>query len=513
MKSCFITCGNFDKLEAKLYPNFTKSESEIEKMLINLIDINPYTIDSVETSQVEKHPFPPFITSTLQQEAAVKLKMSAFVTMQTAQKLYEKGYITYMRTDSCNLSKDASFTIKEFINKDFGSKYYKYRTFTNKDSSQEAHECIRPTYINTQVLEPELQNAPALQKLYDLIWCRTIASQMASAIYDCQNIKIINSHQSFKNKYFKTTNKKLFFDGFLKVYQIDNVDTDVCGTNNFVDIKKGESITLSSLHCTETFDYTNSRYSEPTLIRKLEQLGIGRPSTYVSILNTIQQRSYVQVANVDGVEKEILDIVVDSKKNLKKKKKKIKIGIDKKKFVPTDTGLKVNSFLEDHFANLINYNYTAELEKKLDVIAEGKLNFQNVLNELYKILKPNVDKLSSKISISESSQSKSKINLGEDSEGTKYCVLKSKNGWVIKKDFKETKSSLFFAITDVADPTTLTLQEAIDRAVDGKLLGIYRGKEIFVLRGKYGPYIKYGNKNINLKGNDKITFEIAKKLV
>ena len=496
-KSCFITCGQFEKLEAKLYPNYKEKPSHPE--LINLITINPYYVSSIETKKVDKNPFPPFITSTLQQESSSKLKIGAAVTMQLAQKLYEKGHITYMRTDSCSINKETSATIQKFIKDTFGSEYYRYRTYKNKESAQEAHECIRPTYISNTTIDDATGDE---QRLYSLIWKRTIASQMEPAVYDCQVITIKNTNKSFENKYFKTTNKKLAFDGFLKVYDVEIEDKDEV----FIDLKKNDKINLNSLTCKEEFDYTNSRYSEASLIKKLEQLGIGRPSTYVSILNTIQQRNYVQIANIDGVEKDAVEISVDKNKKVKEKSKKVKIGIDKKKYTPTDIGVTVTKFLQEHFPSLLDYSYTSDLEKQLDVIAEGKLSYQNVLNDIYTLIKPKMEKL--RLQLGKDKDSKS---LGKDKDGTSYSIINSKNGWVIKKDFKDVKSSLFFGIEE--SEQTMSLEEAIEKSESGKLLGTHRGKPVFVLEGKFGPYLKYGTKNINLKGNANITFEIAKKLL
>jgi DNA topoisomerase-1 len=505
-QSCFIGCGTFNKsgeksFQAKMYPNInSKNLDEIKKSLINLMDVNPYQIKTVELKQVEKHPFPPFTTSTLQQEAFSRLKFSAGVTMQLAQKLYEKGYITYMRTDSCNLSKDASSLIKTFIHNEFSEKYYKYRTYKNKESSQEAHECIRMTNVDTK----QIEESDSEQKLYELIWKRTIASQMAPALYDCQTITIIPQNTKI-DSYFKTTNKKLAFDGFLKVYDIEEEES------SFIDIKKGDLTYLTLLECKEEYDYKNCRFTEASLIKKLEQLGIGRPSTYVSILNTIQQRSYVQIANIDGIDKNVLEISIDNKKKIKEKTKKVKIGIDKKKFVPTDVGIKVNAFLEENFNYLLDYAYTAELENKLDIIANGKLNYQIVLNDLYNLLKPTVDKLISKSKLITNSNNLNIKSIGEDTDGTKYSILKSKNGWVVKKDFKNAKSSIFFGIEE--SQKQMSLEKAIEISKSGKFLGTHRGKDIFVMDGKFGAYLKYGTKNINLKGNDQITFDIAKKLI
>jgi DNA topoisomerase-1 len=502
MRSCFITCGQFEltKFEAKLYPNYYEKPSHAE--LINLITINPYYVSDIETKKVNKNPFPPFITSTLQQEASSKLKIGASTTMQLAQKLYEKGNITYMRTDSTSINKEASASILKFVKDTYGSEYYKYRTYKNKESAQEAHECIRPTYITNVTIDDA---TPDEKRLYDLIWKRTVASQMEAAIFDCQIVTIKNKDKSFKDKYFKTTNKKLAFDGFLKVYNVEENDKDEV----FIDINKNDNINLTSLTSKQEYDYTNSRYSEASLIKKLEHLGIGRPSTYVSILETIQKRNYVQIANIDGVEKDSIEISIDKNKKVKEKVKKIKIGTDKKKYTPTDIGLNVTKFLQEHFPTLLDYGYTSGLEKQLDIVAEGKMNYQEVLNNIYALIKPKMEKLRSELA-SSSSSSNAK-SLGTDNEGTSYSVIHSKNGWVIKKDFKNTKSSLFFGIDE--SEKNMSLEEAIRQSESGKLLGTYRGKPVFVMVGKFGPYLKYGTKNINLKGNADITFEIAKKLL
>jgi DNA topoisomerase-1 len=489
LKTHFVVHGNFGKIEAKL---ISFPEKEINKeVLLSIKKVSPYIVDSVESKQTERSPPAPFITSTLQQEASSRLKFSPAVTMQVAQKLYEKGYITYMRTDSCSISKGISDEISNYIKTTFTDKYYTFRTFKNKVNSQEAHECIRPTQIKTDFIDEDNNE----NKLYQLIWKRTIASQMVNAIYDNQIITIK------KESYiFKTTNKKLNFDGFLKVYH----DTDKEDDATFIDIKKGELLELKVLKAKEEFNYHNSRYTEASLIKKLEDLSIGRPSTFVSILNTIQKRTYVVIGNAQGVEKEILEITIDTTYN--EKKKKVIVGADKKKFIPTETGIQVNNFLEQHFSNIFNYSFTAELENKLDLIAEGKLHYQSVLNDTYSLLLP---KLNSK---SNYSSNPNVISLGTDQEGSTYTVMSTKFGWTIKKDYSNVKDSLFVGIgEDIKD--TITLDSAIEKFTDTKLLGIYRNKGVYLIKGKFGPYIKYNKKNISLRGNENPTFEAVKKLL
>lgn len=486
LKSNFVVHGNFGKIDAKLisYP-----EKEITKdTLLNIKKVSPYTVDSVETKQTERTPPAPFITSTLQQEASTRLKFSPAVTMQLAQKLYEKGYITYMRTDSCFISKGVSDEICKYIKDTYNDNYYVFRTFKNKANSQEAHECIRPTQIKTvSIDENENEN-----RLYSLIWKRTIASQMANAVYDNQIITIK------KNMYlFKTTNKKLNFDGFLKVY----TDPDTETNDTFIDIQVKDILDLKVLKAKEEFNYHNSRYSEVSLIKKLEDLSIGRPSTFVSILSTIQKRTYVIIGNASGIEKEILEITIDN--SYKEKKKKVIVGGDKKKFIPTETGIQVNNFLEQHFSNIFNYSFTAELENKLDLIAEGKLNYQSVLNEIYSLMKP---KLTSNFS------NPNVNSLGTDNDGATYVILSTKFGWAIKKDYPNVKDSLFVGINE-NERDTITLEKAISCFADTKLLGVYRNKGVYLLKGKYGPYIKYNKKNISLNGNENPNFEAVKKLL
>jgi DNA topoisomerase-1 len=505
MKSNFIVNGNFGKLEAKLYPNYQTIDTEIiKKELINMIEINPYFVSNVEIKETERSPPSPFITSSLQQEASNKLKFNPATTMQIAQKLYEKGYITYMRTDSCSIDKNSSALISKYIKKEYGEDYYKYRTFKNKENSQEAHECIRPTYINNPVIDEE--NTDNEKKLYELIWKRTIASQMANAIYENQIITIENKDTSFKGKYFKTTNKKLIFDGFLKVYNDSNSTQE-----EFIDIKKDEKISLNSAVAKEEFNYNNSRYSEASLIKRLEDLLIGRPSTYVSILGVIQKRDYVKITNVEGISKDVSEISVDSKKKIKEKVKKITIGGDKKRFIPTETGIQVNNYLEENFSNIFNYQFTAELENKLDIIAQGKgIDQQEILNEIYTLIKPKVDSLTKARVIIYKSENRF---IGEDVLGTKYTILKCKNNYAIKKDFPNIRESLFFGI-DEDKKDSLTLEEAVEMTKDLRLLGVFRNKPVFLTKGAYGPYIKYGTKNISLKGhNENISFDIAKKLL
>jgi len=487
LKSQYTVNGVFEGIEAKLVH---REIADIKQELTYLWGINPYFVEDVIITQSQRNPPAPFITSTLQQEASSVLKMSAQQTMSVAQKLYEEGLITYMRTDSTAIGPDFSSKIEAHILEHFGSNYNHPRIYKNKEFSQEAHECIRPTDVNRKDDNP----------LYELIWRRTVASQMESAVYDNQKIVISNLDANFKPRQFEANNKQLVFDGFLKVYghEIEEV-------SNFITVEKGVPIKLESLKATETFNYSNSRYTEATLIKKMEALGIGRPSTYANIIKTILDRGYVEVKDVEGIIKDTTEWTIKGGKNARvtEKAKKVKIGFEKKKFVPTQNGIDITEFLLKHFSEIMNYNFTAEMEKTLDDIAEGKNQMQVVLNTFYDKFNPIIEGLVS-------APKKNKNILGIDTSGNEYSIVAGKYGLTLMKKYTEGENTVqFFPLPKEG----LTLEEAIEATKDSRLLGIYRKKPIFEIRGKFGLYLKYGDKNFSLRECGPVEFDIAKKLV
>lgn len=366
--------GCFEKMTATLAHSPPGMSPEEE--LVYLANINPYYIHDVKESLATESPPPPFTTSTLQQAAATTLKFPVDVTMKVAQKLYEAGHITYMRTDSTAISKDFSFSLTRQIKATYGDKYYQYRAYKNNGLSQEAHECIRPTDITVTLLNDATDQE---QRLYNLIWQRVVASQMASATYEVFTLLILNKDKSFGKRTFTTVQKNLLFDGFLCIY---NVKKPVKGDRR---LSKGETIKVSSLLYSERFNYSNSRYSEASLVKKMEQVGIGRPSTYVSTIQTILKRRYVIISDqVYGITKTTTEMRIKAgEKKVKSKEKQTMIGHEKKKFIPTSSGRLITSYLQAHFPSTFNVAFTSSMEESLDRIATGKVKSQEVLSNFY----------------------------------------------------------------------------------------------------------------------------------
>ena len=357
-----------------------KTKSDIDTLILN-IKLDPiFKIFNINKIERNRNPPQPFTTSTLQQEASYKLKFSLKTTMQVAQKLYEKGLITYMRTDSPNLSKQSLIEIKNFISKDYGDNYYEYRQFKSKSSSaQEAHEAIRPTNINIINMDNSEE-----QKLYSLIWKRTVASQMKPAKYYDQNIIIKNSLYIK----FKCTNSELIFDGYLKLYNTEILDSDS------IIFDKNSKISWSTINIKEFYTNPSLRYNEASLVKKLEELGIGRPSTYANIISKIQEHEYIKISNIKGIEKNINNYILKYK-NLKiiNKTTKQNIGNEQSKFIPTEDGIKITDFLIKNFPDILDYNFTSNMELLLDNIANGELIWFEVLNKFYNVFKNQLYKI------------------------------------------------------------------------------------------------------------------------
>jgi DNA topoisomerase-1 len=363
------------------------------KIIVISVRSNPnFYITNLETEERNQNPPQPFITSSLQQESSYKLKFQLKKTMILAQKLYEKGLITYMRTDSPTLSNEALNNIKIYILEDsnLGESYYQFRQFKAKGkNAQEAHEAIRPTHFNIFNLSEQQLNNTDEEKLYQLIWNRTVASQLKPAKYNDQYIKLSNNYNEFEG-----TNSTLIFDGYLKLYKdIDEEDSKHIKINE--DFKKN-IVDWNAIFFKETFKSPSLRYNEALLVKKLESLGIGRPSTYASIISKIQEHKYIKVGNIEGIEKKVNTYTL-TKKTFDKKITVQKIGNEKLKLLPTSDGFIITEFLLDKFPQIMDYKFTADMEYLLDEIAEGKKIWYEVLNSFYNILKEQLDKLDIKI--------------------------------------------------------------------------------------------------------------------
>lgn len=502
-----FTDGN-KSFRAELKRNFATKEETLD--FLELCKKATFKITKVETNQGKRTPAPPFTTSTLQQEASRKLGFSVSQTMRVAQTLYEAGKITYMRTDSVNLSDLALATTKAEVISIAGNKYHKLRKYTTKiKGAQEAHEAIRPTYMNTSEIDGTTQE----KRLYSLIWKRTIASQMADALIEKTNVEIAVSSSK---EVFVATGEVIKFDGFLKVYMEsrddDQDDTSEQGENLLPSLKTGQSLDRQDLTATQTYTRPPFRYSEASLVKKLEELGIGRPSTYAPTISTIQNRGYVEKKDIP-VEKQETTIITLKKDSIKEEIKASKTTFDKGKLVPTDIGMVVNDFLIENFPQILDYGFTANIEGDFDNIAEGKMNWRDELISFYEKFHPEVDK-----AVKKAGKTTGERFLGNDPKtGRPVFVRIGRFGTLAQiGDSKDEEKPVFAAMQKGQSLETITLEEALELFKLPLHLGSYQGKELIVATGRFGAYLKFGDTNISLpKGENplEMTFEKAVELV
>lgn len=474
-------------IKASLAHGF-KTEQEAEAFLADCQN-KEFTITDIEKKPVKKSPAPPFTTSTLQQEAARKLGFTVSKTMIVAQHLYESGHITYMRTDSVNLSSLCLNTTKEEIVKTHGAKYSKPRKFhTSAKGAQEAHEAIRPTYIS----EHEIAGNAQEKRLYDLIWKRTVACQMADAEAEKTTITI-----SADDVNFTATGEVITFDGFLRVYREsydDDAQTDDAEGLLPV-VKKGEKVQMNEMVATQRFTQHPLRYTEASLVKKLEELGIGRPSTYAPTISTIQQREYVEKGDKKGEERSY-EVLRLSNNKIKKMTKKEIVGKEKGKLMPTDIGTVVNDFLIQAFPEIVDYNFTANVEKDFDEIAEGKENWQQMMRDFYGKLEPMVDA---------TLQEKGEHKVGErylgDEPGTgkPVSVKIGRFGPMVQIGVaNEEEKPRFAQLNKGQSIATITLEEALELFKLPRTLGEYEGSEVSVGTGRFGPYVHHCKKYVSI---------------
>ena len=474
-------------IKASLAHGF-KTEQEAEAFLADCQN-KEFTITDIEKKPVKKSPAPPFTTSTLQQEAARKLGFTVSKTMIVAQHLYESGHITYMRTDSVNLSSLCLNTTKEEIVKTHGAKYSKPRKFhTSAKGAQEAHEAIRPTYIS----EHEIAGNAQEKRLYDLIWKRTVACQMADAEAEKTTITI-----SADDVNFTATGEVITFDGFLRVYREsydDDAQTDDAEGLLPV-VKKGEKLQMNEMVATQRFTQHPLRYTEASLVKKLEELGIGRPSTYAPTISTIQQREYVEKGDKKGEERSY-EVLRLSNNKIKKMTKKEIVGKEKGKLMPTDIGTVVNDFLIQAFPEIVDYNFTANVEKDFDEIAEGKENWQQMMRDFYGKLEPMVDA---------TLQEKGEHKVGErylgDEPGTgkPVSVKIGRFGPMVQIGVaNEEEKPRFAQLNKGQSIATITLAEALELFKLPRTLGEYEGSEVSVGTGRFGPYVQHCKKYVSI---------------
>ncbi|MCC6180890.1 MAG: type I DNA topoisomerase [Bacteroidia bacterium] len=463
-----------------------------------------YTIQSLETKPAKRSPAAPFTTSTLQQEAARKLGFSVAQTMQVAQRLYEAGKITYMRTDSVNLSETAMGQAKNAITKNYGNQYYQPRQYKNKNKgAQEAHEAIRPTYIDKTEVDGDRNE----QRLYDLIWKRTIASQMSDAELEKTTAKVAISNTS---EIFVAQGEVLKFDGFLKVYieSSDDENTDDENTSILPPMKVGEKLSKQEITATQRFTHHPARYTEASLVKKLEELGIGRPSTYAPTISTIQKRNYVEKKDKEGTPREYVQLTLST--NIKKQIKTENTGAEKAKLFPTDIGMVVNDFLIKYFPNILDYHFTAKVEEEFDEIAEGQLDWQKMLKAFYTPFHKTVENTSEN-----SERATGERILGTDPVSGKQVSVRVGRFGPLAQIGDSTENSdekpKFASLRKNQSIETITLEEALDLFKLPLTLGDYHGEEVTVAVGRFGPYIKLGESFISIPRTiDPLTVDMEK---
>lgn len=476
------TDGNKVEIKAELSNRF-KTKEEAQAFLETCKDAK-FTIEDITTRPVRKSPAAPFTTSTLQQEAARKLGFTVAQTMMVAQRLYENGQITYMRTDSVNLSDLALSASKETILSLMGERYVKPRKFATKSKgAQEAHEAIRPTYMSNETVEGTAQE----QKLYDLIWKRTIASQMADAELEKTTATIIISNSSEK---FVATGEVIIFDGFLRVYK-ESYDEDHEQEDEsrlLPPLSKGEKLERKEILATQRFTLCPPRYTEASLVRKLEELGIGRPSTYAPTISTVQQRGYVEKGNSEGV-KRPYDILKLKGSKITEATKTEMTGNEKSKLLPTDTGIVVNDFLMEYFPEIMDYNFTANVEKEFDEVAEGDKEWTGMMDNFYQGFHPLVDKTLN----SKTEHRVGERILGNDPVSGKPVSVKiGRFGPVIQiGTVNDEEKPRFAQLAKGQSLETIKLEEALEAFKLPRTLGEFDGHTVTVGVGRFGPYVRY----------------------
>lgn len=491
-------------VKASLSKSFN-TQAEAEAFLQKNIGAN-FKVQSLEKKPTKKSPAPPFTTSTLQQEAARKLHFSVSKTMSVAQRLYESGFITYMRTDSVNLSQEALNSAKNAVVQLFGDKYSQVRNFATKSKgAQEAHEAIRPTDMS----KPTIAAEPDQNKLYELIWKRTLASQMADAQLERTIAKIENDKH---HELFTATGEMIQFDGFLKVYLESTDDEDEEQEGMLPTLKEGEPLTNKNITATERFTRPQPRYTEASLVKKLEELGIGRPSTYAPTISTIQNRGYVERSTLEGELRnyQLLRLVNNT---IEKKTLTERVGADKGKLIPTDIGSVVNDFLVAHFDTIMDYNFTANVENSFDLIAEGSENWTEMLGKFYAHFHPIVENVEKN-----SGRETGERILGTDPKtGRPLSVRLGRYGAMAQiGNPEDAEKPIYASLLAGMSIETITFEEALKLFELPRHLGIVDGKNVEVNVGKFGPYVHYGDTYISLaKGEDvfSVTLERAKELI
>ncbi len=492
-------------LKAVLSKEFSTLK-EAESFLETCIGAD-FKVKDLQKKPAKRTPSAPFTTSTLQQEASRKLGFSVSRTMRVAQQLYESGHITYMRTDSVNLSDDALTAAKAEIESAYGNKYVEIRKHKNKNSSaQEAHEAIRPTHFENHSINAD----DSMRKLYELIWKRTVASQMANAELERTIIDIDNN----KNNYiFQAKGEVIVFDGFLKVYQ-ESYDEEEADDDKVLlpNVKVNEDLKANEINGTERFSRAAARYTEASLVKKLEELGIGRPSTYAPTISTIQNRGYVEVGELAGQERKYSTLkLVDNQ--IKIAEQTEIFGADRRKLIPTDIGIVVNDFLVDYFKNVMDYDFTARVETSFDEIAEGKVNWTNMIDDFYTKFHHTVEDVQEN-----ANRATGERELGIDpNSGKKVHARIGRFGPMIQiGEAEDEEKPRFASIQKHQSIHNITLEEALKLFELPKVLGEYKAHAVEVNIGRFGPYVKFDDKYISIPKEEDpmdVSFDRAVELI
>ncbi len=474
------------KFKAKLPKNF-KSREEAEQFLESCKGAT-FRIDDLTKKPAKKSPTAPFTTSTLQQEASRKLYFPVAKTMVVAQRLYEAGLITYMRTDSVNLSDDAKTAAQEEIISSYGEAYSTPRNFKNKSKgAQEAHEAIRPTNMSTKSIQAESDQV----RLYELIWKRTLASQMSDAQLERTNVRIVNDKNS---EVFTSNGEVITFDGFLKVYLEGDDSEDEEQAGMLPKLAVNEVLENSFINATERYTKAPYRYTEASLVRKLEELGIGRPSTYAPTISTIQRREYVVKGSVEGKDRSYTEMTL-ADDQIETKTLIEKVGADKGKMVPTDIGRIVNDFLVDHFSGILDLSFTANVENQFDEIAEGKEDWTAMIKEFYGTFHESVEHVSEN---AERAKGERLLGVDPDSGKNVYARLGRFGAMVQIGEVTDEEKPKFASLQGEQTLGNITYEEAMDLFKLPKTLGEYEGEEVIVANGRFGPYVKFGKSFVSL---------------
>ena len=467
-----------------------------------------FEVADIQVKELKKSPAAPFTTSTLQQEANRKLGFSVAQTMSIAQKLYEAGHITYMRTDSLNLSGIAIHAISEEIKANMGEQYLRVRKYhTTSKGAQEAHEAIRPTYIDKH----SISGTVAERRLYDLIWKRAVASQMSEAIVEKTNVSIAISG---RKETFVASGEMVKFDGFLKVYIESSDDDDATAPEGLLPrLDKGDILNAENISASMRYTQHPPRFNEATLVKKLEELGIGRPSTYAPIISTIIAREYVVKGEKEGTPRPYTTLTLADGNRLTANLTE-NVGAEKGKLIPTDTGRVVNDFLEEYFPNIMNYNFTAGIEERFDEIAEGKLRWQNEIANFYKPFHESVEKIAN---LRLEHRVGERILGNDPVSGRVVSVKIGRFGPLVQiGTTDDADKPLFASLPADKSVNSITLDEALELFKLPRTLGEFEGKEVVVSAGRFGPYVKHDGKYVSIPASLSplsITLEEAQELI